>query len=439
MAKALKVNPMEKDLPLTYTKHYYIGSERVSAKTGTMDKLGYYPLHWVTSEMPFLNIGIQDRSAERFVKAANVVASINQLFGSSLPALNTTDNYIDLYDATHYLEKMDVYYFHPDHLGSSSYITNMAGMVSQHMEYLPFGELLVDEHKNSYNSPFKYNGKEFDEETGNYFYGARYYDPKWSIFISVDPLAEQAPDWTPYRYGFNNPIRYTDPTGMYENDDYYFNENGQYLYSDTRTSENIRVISNKDWNNISEIYGKEIKDNGYSYEALLSALDSKSRLVTEESSGSKFASMISSSVERIGYSVLNFEKATLSFEIEPTHPEATAYSTPNKYKAGDRHDNGGIVLGNAHTHPMEHTYIGKNSTEGIVTDKMNFNLQYSQNSGDGNRASTNGPTYTISKNNVNYFSPKGINHSTNNVSSTPNLINNNFNLNRNALFKKNGL
>src|SRR5690606_20925046 len=81
------------------------------------------------------------------------------------------------------------------------------------------GELLVDEHTNSYNSPFKYNGKELDEETGNYFYGARYYDPKLSIFLSVDPLAEQAPDWTPYRYGFNNPIKYTDPTGMYENDD----------------------------------------------------------------------------------------------------------------------------------------------------------------------------------------------------------------------------
>ena len=174
---------------------------------------GYYPLYWVTSEMSFLNIAVQDNSAERFVKAANVVASINQLFGSSLPALNTTDNYIDLYDDTHYLEKMDVYYFHPDHLGSSSYITNMAGMVSQHMEYLPFGELLVDEHKNSYNSPFKYNGKEFDEETGNYFYGARYYDPKWSIFISVDPLAEKYYDISPYAYVANNPINAIDPDG----------------------------------------------------------------------------------------------------------------------------------------------------------------------------------------------------------------------------------
>jgi len=42
------------------------------------------------------------------------------------------------------------------------------------------------------------------------------YDPvigRWSV---VDPLADLAPDWTPYRYGFNNPLKYTDPTGMFE-------------------------------------------------------------------------------------------------------------------------------------------------------------------------------------------------------------------------------
>ena len=40
------------------------------------------------------------------------------------------------------------------------------------------------------------------------------------MWLSVDPLAEKAPNWTPYRYGFNNPIRYTDPAGMFENDDW---------------------------------------------------------------------------------------------------------------------------------------------------------------------------------------------------------------------------
>ncbi|MGI9527814.1 MAG: RHS repeat-associated core domain-containing protein [Weeksellaceae bacterium] len=82
------------------------------------------------------------------------------------------------------------------------------------MEYLPFGETLVEEHLNSYNIPFKFNGKELDEETGNYYYGARYYNPKTSIWLSVDPLAEQMPSWSSYNYTFSNPIKYTDPTGM---------------------------------------------------------------------------------------------------------------------------------------------------------------------------------------------------------------------------------
>jgi RHS repeat-associated protein len=65
-----------------------------------------------------------------------------------------------------------------------------------------------------YNSPYKFNGKELDEETGLYYYGARYYDPKVSIWLSVDPLAEKFPNWSPYSFCFNNPLRFTDPTGM---------------------------------------------------------------------------------------------------------------------------------------------------------------------------------------------------------------------------------
>jgi len=47
-----------------------------------------------------------------------------------------------------------------------------------------------------------------------YYYGARYYDPKMSLFISVDPLAEQFQGWSPYNYTMNNPINLIDPTGM---------------------------------------------------------------------------------------------------------------------------------------------------------------------------------------------------------------------------------
>src|SRR5699024_2156635 len=102
---------------------------------------------------------------------------------------------------------------HPDHLGSSSYISTINGRISQHIEYFPFGETLVEEHKNSNNSPYKFNGKMLDAETGNYYYGARYYNPKWSIWLSVDPLAEKYPGWSPYNYTLYNPVRFVDPDG----------------------------------------------------------------------------------------------------------------------------------------------------------------------------------------------------------------------------------
>ena len=63
-----------------------------------------------------------------------------------------------------------------------------------------------------YNNAYKFNGKELDDATGMYYYGARYYDPRISIFVSVDPLAEQTME--PYLYTGNNPIMFTDPTGM---------------------------------------------------------------------------------------------------------------------------------------------------------------------------------------------------------------------------------
>ena len=60
--------------------------------------------------------------------------------------------------------------------------------------------------------PYLFNGKELDTETGLYYYGARYYDPKVSIFLNVDPLVEETR--TSYTYTNNNPIMLIDPTGM---------------------------------------------------------------------------------------------------------------------------------------------------------------------------------------------------------------------------------
>jgi RHS repeat-associated protein len=104
-----------------------------------------------------------------------------------------------------------IFYYHPDHLGSSSYISDANGEVSQHLEYFAFGETFVEEHSNTSYTPYLFNGKELDDETGLYYYSARYFDPKTGIFESVDPLAEET--MTPYAYCNNNPINLIDPNG----------------------------------------------------------------------------------------------------------------------------------------------------------------------------------------------------------------------------------
>ncbi|MCJ8155254.1 RHS repeat-associated core domain-containing protein [Chryseobacterium sp. SSA4.19] len=66
-----------------------------------------------------------------------------------------------------------------------------------------------------YKNPYKFNAKELDSETALYYYGARYYNPRLSIWYRVDPLAEKYPSWSPYAYCGNNPINYIDPDGNF--------------------------------------------------------------------------------------------------------------------------------------------------------------------------------------------------------------------------------
>ncbi|WP_396189331.1 RHS repeat-associated core domain-containing protein [Flavobacterium sp.] len=94
---------------------------------------------------------------------------------------------------------------------------------------------MIEQHSytGDYTNRYKFNGKELDEETGFYYYGARYYNPKFSIWLSTDPLAEQQPNKTPYHYCSNNPINRTDPTGMIDGE-YEKNKDGKYEKTSTK-------------------------------------------------------------------------------------------------------------------------------------------------------------------------------------------------------------
>ena len=111
--------------------------------------------------------------------------------------------------------KEETFFYHSDHLGSTSYITDDHANITQYDAYLPYGELLVDEHSSSEELPYKFNGKQFDEETGLYYYGARYMNPVTSLWYGVDPLAEKYVATGGYVYTLDNPVRLIDPNGKW--------------------------------------------------------------------------------------------------------------------------------------------------------------------------------------------------------------------------------
>ena len=135
------------------------------------------------------------------------------------------------------------YYYHPDHLGSAQLVTDYEGNEYQRIEYTPYGELWVEKkaanEKDMRYLPYKFTAKEQDEETGLYYYGARYLDAKYSRWLSTDPAVSDYIPMAPvndeakkhngqlpgmggvfnivnfqlYHYTGNNPVKYTDPDG----------------------------------------------------------------------------------------------------------------------------------------------------------------------------------------------------------------------------------
>ncbi len=94
-------------------------------------------------------------------------------------------------------------------------ITDDKANITQYDAYLPYGELLVDEHNSNEEMPYKFNGKEMDKETELYYYDARYMNPVASIWYGVDPLAEKYPNIGGYVYCIGNTLKLVDQDGRF--------------------------------------------------------------------------------------------------------------------------------------------------------------------------------------------------------------------------------
>jgi len=181
-----------------YTKHIYMGSQRIISKVSdsgifgtspvnTTDLKPKYTAQTAALKLRYDSLGVQYKGVE---KSGSIVSSSP----SGVSAL---------------------YFYHPDHLGSSSLITDVSGDIVQHVEYVPFGGTFIDERRttSSWHTPFLFSGKERDEETGLLYVSQRYQDEKYGIWYSVDQLAEKYPNVSSYVYCMNNPVKYIDPDG----------------------------------------------------------------------------------------------------------------------------------------------------------------------------------------------------------------------------------
>ncbi|WP_438006555.1 RHS repeat-associated core domain-containing protein [Sorangium sp. So ce321] len=129
-----------------------------------------------------------------------------------------------------FFQEPPVLYYHPDQLGSTQYVTDQDQQLSQHVEYLPSGELWADQTDSRFQNrqPYLFTGKELDLSTGLYYHGARSYEPRLGVWLSPDPILDQYTRGAPnggvydpihlglYTYTRNNPLRFVDPTGLAE-------------------------------------------------------------------------------------------------------------------------------------------------------------------------------------------------------------------------------
>ena len=187
-----------------YTKHYFEEGNRICSSIGG-GRLGL-----VDESEPIVLPWDEWQTALR----QGVLETYKQSFGVE-PYIGVGDLYVSI-DRFSNEGNTDepTFYYHTDHLGSATLITDDAADVVQQIAYLPYGEDWIDVRSSGYfGSAYKFNGKEKDDETGYSYYGARYYTDRLSIWLSVDPLADKYPHLSPYAYCANNPVMLVDPDG----------------------------------------------------------------------------------------------------------------------------------------------------------------------------------------------------------------------------------
>jgi len=205
-----------------YTKHYFEEGKRICSKIGSGELQNVNNLvHPIQIDYPDQRDKQFDGINKTYEQCMNITPRIkNRNLHKTI--INKYQNPVNPTEPS--------FYYHSDHLGSASFLTDETGAETQQLVYLPFGEDWVDMKYNTsqYDTPYKFNGKEKDEETGYNNFGARYYYDWATIWLSVDPMSDKYPHLTSYNYCANNPVMLVDPDGrkcvVAEEDQAYVNQ-----------------------------------------------------------------------------------------------------------------------------------------------------------------------------------------------------------------------
>ena len=238
-----------------YTKHYYTENERVASR------IGGGGLHGLTMtgrddfqellqpELPLHHpscIPNNDEFKKKCDNATKYAIEVARCLDSEIRAYAPLESLAPFSDILN--EKPDCYWYHTDHLGSSSWITYTDGTAVEHLHYLPWGEEFVRQRTINWAARYTFSAKEKDTETGYSYFGARYYSSDLSIWLSVDPQAAKYPHQSNYVYCSNNPIKIIDPNGE---DEYEFDECGVLIKQTTNEQYDQFHIIDNDGNRIN--------------------------------------------------------------------------------------------------------------------------------------------------------------------------------------------
>ena len=225
-----------------YTKHYYAGALRIASKIGR----GTSGLDLCNDAAIIDNTYPDYLEDRKNMQYEEMKEELTELVPGSQDILDITPiPYPDFCDIGGGGQENELFFYHPDHLGSTGMVTDNNASITQGLFYAPFGDIISDYNTSFHNSPmpnYSFNAKELDEENNMYYYSARYYAPP--TFISRDVFFEEKPWMSPYAYCSNQPINRIDPTGMEDNP--IFGTDGTFLGVDNRGLEGEAIIMPKE-------------------------------------------------------------------------------------------------------------------------------------------------------------------------------------------------